>query len=599
MAKAVTKNKAAKLPVQSWKQTLPGKILVAVVCILPFLTMTFELPLSDAVRDAYFLSAETTNEFEQYFRQLILLVTAVLAVGWFCYERAALRPRRQLSVSKSTAVALISIGVYLILGLLSTVLSPYVGDCWFGIYMMYEGYASLFSYGIVFAAAWYWLDGHEVLDFAKTCLTVLSIAIGLLAILEKMGYGYYNNAIVKLFSGLQGDVGVGDAAVLTFGNSDYLGIYCAMLLPLMVSLISRELKTSRMAVQIGAAVLAGIALLTTKVMNAIVIGFGVTVLLLLVWMLRSGWKRSMKVICTCSVVLAILAGGIGFVMTRTGGSFSEKMKHTMVGIEQTDSFQLLSMAIEGDTIVLENENTTFAVTTDSDTVSADALHFTCNGAEVIPVVKGDQLRFSETELSGCTVEIADEQLNIHLGYPTPVQALRQDGKWKIIGIGGDLLEEIPLVSDSKELQKLYPYLNGRIFVWADTVSVLGDCLFIGHGPCTSIHYLEQNDLPALLNIFGRYVLYNKPHNWYLQMAQDTGVLSLVAVLLALVLVIFRGCCCCFGKNYKWNAFQAGVLFALIGYCLCGLFNDSLIYHAPLFWLLLGLGLRLTEKQKES
>ncbi len=592
------KRMPVKLSAQPWKLTFPGKILVALICILPFLTRNFELPTSDAMQRAYFLVDTVKSDFEQFFRQLVLMVISVLALGWFCYERITLRPRRKLPMTKLTAAMMIAMGLHLVLGLLSTLFSPYQSDCWFGIYMMYEGYAALASYGIIFAAAWYWSDRQEVIDFVKVCLTVLSIVIGVLTLLEKMGICYYNNFFVQLLSGLKGDVGIGDAAVVTFGNADYLGMYCAMLLPVMVSLISRESKTGRMMTQITAAVLVGASLLLTKVMNAIVIGFGMTLLLLIVWMLRGKWKRTAKIICSGSAVAVLLIGCFGFVTTREGGSFSEKLHHTMVGMEQAENFRLLSMDIDGNAINLKNDDTTFSVITDSDTLSAETIHFFCNGTEVVPIVNENQFSFVESELTYCTAELTDQTLYLKLGYPTPIETARLDGKWQVVGIGGVMLEEIPLVSNSQALQKMYPYLNGRVFVWVNTISLLGDCLFIGHGPCTSIYYLNQNDLPALLNIFGRYVLYNKPHCWYLQIAQDTGVLSLAAVLLVLVLFMIRGCGCCFGKKQKWDSFRTGVLFAVASYCLCGIFNDSLVYHAPMFWFLLGFGLRLMEPQQE-
>ena len=137
-------------------------------------------------------------------------------------------------MTRLTAVVFILLGLYLLLSLLSTITSEYATESWLGIYMLYEGYLALVGYVVVFAAAWYWIDRKEVLDFVKSCLTVLSIVLGVLALLERSGICYYNSAIVQFLGGLQGTVGVGDAVSLTFGNADYLGMYCAMLLPVVV-----------------------------------------------------------------------------------------------------------------------------------------------------------------------------------------------------------------------------------------------------------------------------------------------------------------------------------------------------------------------------
>ena len=104
-------------------------------------------------------------------------------------------------------VVFLFLGIYLLLGLLSSVTSDYAGQTWMGIYMLYEGYLALVGYAVVFAAAWYWIDRKEVLDFTKTCLTVLAIVLGVLALLEHYGMCYYNNFLVQKLGALPGTVG--------------------------------------------------------------------------------------------------------------------------------------------------------------------------------------------------------------------------------------------------------------------------------------------------------------------------------------------------------------------------------------------------------
>ncbi|MGN1403720.1 MAG: O-antigen ligase family protein [Ruminococcus sp.] len=594
-----------RVSVSPWKLTLPGKILVLCVCLLPFLTRRIEVSVSDAARSAYYLSAGTTSDFEQLCREIGLLVIAAAAVIWFCYERLTMRPKRELPVKRLTAVMFLFLGIYLLLGLLSSLLSEHRSETWLGIYMLYEGYLALVGYAVIFAAAWYWIDREEVLQFVKNCLTGLAIVIGILALLEQSGICYYNNYLVQLLGNLGGTVGLAETVVLTFGNADYLGMYCAMLLPLTVSLISGEASMKRMMVQITAAVLLGAALLLTKVMNAILLGFGMTVVLLLIWAFHSNWKRTAKISLCGVTIAAVIAGGCGFIGTRSGDTLSEKLRHTMIGMEQEDTFRLLSIDLDGDTIILENADTVFTAAASGETLSAESLTFTCNGTTVEPQVSEDGLcSFSEPALEHCQVQILTDRLQFQLGYARQVETVREPEGWHVISIGGGILTEVPQVSESRTLQKCYPYLNGRIFVWANTISALKDCWLVGHGAATTIFYLEQEDLPALLNIFGTYVLYNKPHSWYLQIAQDTGILSLVMILGMLVLFAVCGFRKLFSKGSEWNAFRTGLFLSVLTYCLTAVLSDSLIYHAPMFWFLFGMswrditaGMAQTEKEE--
>lgn len=589
-----TKNRRTpvKISVSPWKLTLPGKVLAVCLCLLPFLTRQVYRIVPAEIQKAYYLSSNQIADFEQFCREIFLLLIAGAALIWFLYERFTLEPKRETPLTCVGLTFGICIGVYWILGLISAIASPYTGITWLGSYQLYEGYLAVIGYGIVFAAAWYWVDREEVVQFVRRCLMILGIAIGVLALLEHYGICYYNSFLVQALGAMTGVVGKPQAATLTFGNADYLAVFCAMLLPVMIAMIRRTAKTVEMLLQILAAVLTAMTLLMTKVSSAILIGGGVAVVYLVVWVLHADWKRTVRCAACGGMAAAVLAGCFGFLLTRPGDTVGEKLTHTLVGTGQENSFQLLEIAVDGNTVSMKNADTDFSVTTDSSAISPEMLHYYCNGTEVQPTISADGIAsFAEPELEHCQIAIKENAIAFELGYLTPVQADYRDGGWKIEGTGGDILDQVPQVSQSQKLQKLYPYLNGRIFVWANTISALSDCWLIGHGSATSILYLNQQNLPALLNIFGRYTLYNKPHNWYLQIAQDTGILSAVIMLIGLVAVMIAGAKGCFGKKVAWDPWKTGLWFAALSYLLLSVFHDSQIYVAPMFWFLLGMGFR--------
>jgi O-antigen ligase len=91
---------------------------------------------------------------------------------------------------------------------------------------------------------------------------------------------------------------------------------------------------------------------------------------------------------------------------------------------------------------------------------------------------------------------------------------------------------------------------------------------------------------------------------YLQIAMNTGVLSLLSVLTLFGFYILQSL-----KLYMKsmnNSFAsisgAGIFLSICGYLAAGLFNDSLVAVAPVFWILLGLGFvcnGLNKKQKDN
>ena len=183
------------------------------------------------------------------------------------------------------------------------------------------------------------------------------------------------------------------------------------------------------------------------------------------------------------------------------------------------------------------------------------------------------------------------------------------------------------------------FASGRGWIWARTLPMLGETLFTGYGPDTYAVYFPQHDVAGKINVFrSANIIVDKPHNWYLQTAVNTGVISLLALLWLLGYFFLdtvrarfgfrvRGMEPLFtgpihgggeetnpsrratdpvkGKNTggtvkisdkkdmqtRW-LLPSGILCGIVGYAVTGMFNDSVVSVAPVFWCLLGLGIGL-------
>ena len=106
-------------------RSLPGKILAVCICLLPFLTREIAVALPESVRSAYFYPAGQTsvNDFEQYCREIALLMIAAVFGIWTLAE--LLRRKPKLSQKHSHGAMLLLLAGYLGLGLASTLHSAY------------------------------------------------------------------------------------------------------------------------------------------------------------------------------------------------------------------------------------------------------------------------------------------------------------------------------------------------------------------------------------------------------------------------------------------------------------------------------------------
>lgn len=148
--------------------------------------------------------------------------------------------------------------------------------------------------------------------------------------------------------------------------------------------------------------------------------------------------------------------------------------------------------------------------------------------------------------------------------------------------------------------------SGRGYVWGRTIPLLWKHMFLGSGPDTYTIVFPQTDYVARFQSGFNDTIFTRPHNFYLQMGIQTGVLSLIAFLVFYV-IYFVGCC----RRYfvkKFTGLEQWFGFALflctIGFMASGFANDSLIVVSPVFYVLFGVGIGMNEKlcpvpEKES
>ncbi len=136
------------------------------------------------------------------------------------------------------------------------------------------------------------------------------------------------------------------------------------------------------------------------------------------------------------------------------------------------------------------------------------------------------------------------------------------------------------------------YASNRGYIWSRSIPLLKKYIFLGAGPDAFAMVFPQNDIAGKINwLRDNNMLVDKPHNWYLQVAVNTGLLSLLALLVFLAMYLFKGIRL---KNEpslgEGRLIHIGIMSGVVGYCVAGLANDSNVSVAPVFWVMLGLGL---------
>jgi hypothetical protein len=129
----------------------------------------------------------------------------------------------------------------------------------------------------------------------------------------------------------------------------------------------------------------------------------------------------------------------------------------------------------------------------------------------------------------------------------------------------------------------------RGYIWSRSIPLLyNESLLLGTGPDTFVYYFPQNDFLGKLQIMNRTNhVFQKPHNMYLQIGIQYGVLALIAFMFILGLYYKETFKEIIDKN-NYSKINIAIAFSLLSYLLAGLFNDTVIINSIYFWIMLAL-----------
>ena len=135
--------------------------------------------------------------------------------------------------------------------------------------------------------------------------------------------------------------------------------------------------------------------------------------------------------------------------------------------------------------------------------------------------------------------------------------------------------------------------SGRGYIWSRTLPMIKDTILIGRGADNYILYFPHRDYVGKHNAdWNINMIVDKPHNLYLGMAVNTGVISLLAFLALLFMYIvqsFR-----LYRKEEYDSFAAfagcGIFLGICGFVVSAVTNDSSVSVMPMFYALLGAGI---------
>ncbi len=535
-----------------------------------------------------------------FYKSIALYIISVLSIiFYFLYTK-----KRDIELKKDRIKYYIPLLIYTIFIVLSTVFSIYPKIAVFGVYERYEGALVLLSYLLMMVYAIEVIRSETDIKYIMKAFIVMNFIISSIGVLQTLGANIFE---VKIFQSLLG-LTEADNLLTHFGNSAYSTLYnpnnagqfTTLVFPVLLILVF-ALKDIKWRIFTAlTAILTFIMVFGSASDNALV-GLVAGMLMFTIVFFsniipKDVGKKRIFLGVTALILISVITAGVVF--------FDKIMEISSIQNEiqafssNEDDVYINDISVDDDIIQFDTNHGKFNfVYLETGMIMMDEemtpLNFEQNGTSIKftdpPYDKMLRIQISTSNSLGITFKRNPYDARVEVVFDSE----------KFLGIrstGNNVVKEVLENQMPEKFRGLESTFSLRGYLWFVTISRLDEVFFIGAGPDNYLYWFEQHDILGKVNMTHQAVaIADKPHNIYLQIASQTGVVSLMAWL-SLLGIYFITTLRKIGVRRKkeFNELLAGgIISGITGFLAASLFVDSSVGVGTVFYLLLGIGIYLT------
>lgn len=582
----------------NWYLLLPLMFILTIVPLIVFLKV---VPLTGASFD-FWTGQKENLDFFSYYKMVWILISSTLAVVVLALV-VAFNGFDKIRGS----YYYIPIAVYAFFVILSTEFSQYTDVSLTGFTDRYEGMYVLLAYMAILFVTINLVNKEQHIKVLLGALFTGAIIIGIIGVFQYLGYDIFKSAFGKSLILPSAYKQMADQLQFQFSKGmiystlyhlDYVGSYMAMLFPLTFTLFILTQRSWLKVFFAGVSFLMAVNWLGST-SRAGMLG-GVIALVILMIMINKYIIKNWKHFLGGFVILGLLVFGLnyiskGYLGSRISSLVSDAVKITgSTGKDDSKANSLLQgLDIKGNQATLETPTETLKLS-----------------------VNGNQFTFKDRDNSSIGIKFDQSTGKIDLQdnrYKDYKLTLGKSNKMHVLQLEKGILklkfkvtrDQISLLNNKGQVVNIQPVEkwgfegkellgSSRGYIWSRSIPLLKRTLFVGYGPDTFAIYFPQNDFMGKFYAYygDMWQVVDKPHDFYLQVGLNTGIISLLALLSLFIAYFIRSAKLYIKNDYSDFVSRAGVgiFVAVCGYLSAAFFNDSVVSVAPVFWILLGLGI---------
>lgn len=591
----------------SQKPKQPHYHLIPLIFILVVIPLLSKVYLYDPKLAQYDWFPELTEKPDifLYYKSLFFTITAVVMAVLILGKRF-IEDHHAV-----TALEFYPLATYAVLALLSTIFSRYRSFGFSGIYEQFESVWVLLGYCIAAYYAYIFVEEEDITFLMRWFL----VGIGLLTILglsQALSHDFFRTELGQkmVTSGTKYNsldfTFEEDRVYMSLYNPNYVGSYVALIFPILICFIiffkSSEKKGESQLFPILECVASllivaglGFCLIKSASKSGIVAVAATFFLLFLILIphLKKYWYLGI-------LALAVMIGGVFFADRALNHRLSDSIRTIFSGEKKTYDLENITVTDEGVNVTYKGNTLHFRFTEDYDIEVTDA------GGTVLPLEKGSSFsyvipeeRFSDISISQFPIE---DCMSMGITIRNTSWYFSNDndaGEYRYYNIYGKWTNFT--VAPSAVFTGRESIATSRGYIWSRTIPLLKKYILLGSGADTFSIVYPNDDYLGMHNCGYTGQIITKPHNLYLQIGVQTGVLSLLAFL-AFYLIYFISSLLLYSRC-KLDSYSSkvglGIFIGSFGYMISGIINDSMIAVAPVYWVLMGVGISINMQLKKK
>ena len=585
-----------------WPGALVTIPALAALAIVPLVVCLRVEPL-DGERFEFWNGQRSNYDFFSYYKARLLMMLAAVALAGLIAGVV----RRASALRLLPVTARVALAAYVALAIASTWASAHQSVSLGGFPDRYEGLFVLIAYAVVLVASFAATATAAAVGRAVVWLAGSALAVGVVSALQYAGLDPFQTALGRALIVPAGETSLAPllqypaearTVYATLYHYNYVGSYAALVLPFLAAVWAADdvpPRTRELA--------AGAAMLTVFVWlvcgsRAGLFGGGLA-LGTLVLLRRSEPVRRRRGLAfsAAATLLAVVlaAGAMGGSIRPRAAAWAADLGRMLSGSQLPAEPPPLELAaINRAAVRLKTRAGLLEIRHEAGSLNAQDEE----GRELQLAADGQSGRFRIADPRFAELQLTIGRIN---GKPALV-VKNQAYVLNFLLLDRDIRlamktgREVPAGRvDTLGFAGREALGSARGYIWSRSLPLLRDTLVLGHGPDTFAMVFPQQDFSGKFQVYGTTdMLVDKAHNFFLQTALNTGILSTLALV-----ILFGWYLAASARIYFRNPagdMRTGVGVAcfvgVVGYLGAAVFNDSVVSVAPVFWAILGLGVRM-------